>query len=217
MRRALDKLAFAIGTAALLASTACVALAVDDVAPSWFASATPWLPFIGGSLAWSALYVIVARRNALYRFMATLDHELVHVLVGVLTGGRVRTMSISAMGQGQVGLQRVGALTAIAPYVLTLPLLGVFVVQLVAPATWSLPLGIATGVAAAYHVIRIVRTARPSQPDFAFTTYPLGLVWVVCGLVLWAALLSSALVDGYRGTWDLLGVSGGAARGRLSG
>jgi hypothetical protein len=216
MRRVLDKVVFVLCTGVLVPLTAMVARAAIQLAPDWFASLRPWLPLAAGAAGYAALYAVVLRRNPLYRFAATLDHELVHVLVGVVTGGRVHTMSVSALGHGEVGLQRVGALTAVAPYVLTLPLLAVFAVQLVAPLSWAVPLGAVTGVAAAYHAIRVVRTAHPGQPDFAFTTYPLALVWVGCGLALWAALLASALVDGYAGTWELLRVAWSEARGLLS-
>ncbi len=191
MGRILWKVAFGIASLALAGAALALALSAPALLGAWLGESRTWVSFAAGTCTFFALWWLVLRRLDACGLAAALDHELVHALAALPTGGRVRTLSASALGQGSVTLERPNPFVAIAPYLVSLPLGAGLLVTLLAPSAGSLAVGAGLGALCGYHLARVVETCRPGQSDFDHTTYPVGLAWTVAGNALLLGLVAS--------------------------
>ena len=176
-----------------------LALSLDHLVPVWTESRAEWMPFGIGFASMAVGWGLLLRRWGLYRFLVSLDHELLHVLAAILTGGKVLNMSVTSLGEGTVVVDRPNRLISMAPYWISLPLLCALAVAAVAPSELvQLGAGL-LGAMFAYHLIRVGTTCLPGQPDFRQTTYPLGLVVVVLVNALLAGLVASVVTRQLEG------------------
>jgi len=190
------KLVFVFATAALGVGVFTFAMALPELASGWVSPAANWIPFLVGAAGFFAVWGLALRRWGGYRLLTTLDHELLHAAAAALTGGRVSSLSATAAGQGAVTVQRPNPFVALAPYLLSWPLLGAGLLALVMRGGGHPWLTAVLGAATAYHLIRVASTCRPGQPDFRHTTYPLGLLWTVGGNALLLGAIAAVVGHG---------------------
>ena len=172
----------------------------------WAGSIAACHAFLAGA---GGLVVLLVALRAIgrwgsFRFLNTLDHELVHVLFGYLTLSGVSNLSVSGLGSGSVVMERTNFVVALAPYLLTLPLLATVLFHLAAPASMEFWTLLFLGGASTYHVFSVVTHSRPGQKDFSHTTYPLGLLWVLSGLFCVLGVLVGLVLDQGDGAVDFL-------------
>jgi len=190
------KLVFAAATAALGVGVITFTMALPELASRWATPASRWVLFGAGAAGFVAAWSFALRTWGGFRLLTTLDHELLHAAVAALTGGRVSSLSATAAGQGSVTVQRPNPFVALAPYLLSGPLLAACLLALAMPGGGHPWATAGLGAATAYHLIRVASTCRPGQPDFRHTTYPLGLLWTVGGNALLLGAIAAVVGHG---------------------
>lgn len=187
------KAVFVVASVALAAALGGLIASADHLWFYWRTGDGAWSAFGVGFGMYVAAWALLLRRWPVYRFIATLDHELVHVGAALLTGARVVNMNVSALGQGAVTVERSNPLVAIAPYLVSVPLIAGLAAVAASPRMHAVHAAEFVGVLGAYHLLRIAETCRPSQPDFRATTFPVGLAWVIACNALLAGLAVSVM------------------------
>lgn len=182
---------FFVALLAVAVACSALGLSVGTLFPEWSSVRACWLPFGIGFGAMTVAWGLVLRRWGLFRFLAALDHELLHVIAAILTGGKVLNMSVTSLGEGTVVVDRPNRVISVAPYWISLPLAAALVAASFAPAELFMPCAGVLGALSAYHLIRVATTCSPAQPDFRQTTYPVGLMAVVLANLVLAGLVAS--------------------------
>jgi hypothetical protein len=196
------RLAFGIAIGGLALSVVALVLSAPILVARWSRSVQGWVPLCAGAVAYLATWRIFLRRRGAYLLLSTLDHELLHTLVAMLTGGRVTTLSVTAAGQGTVTVAQPNPLVALAPYTLSFPLLATLALGLALPDVGRAPVAAALGVTTSYHLVRVATSCVPEQPDFRHSTFPLGLVWALGCNALLLGLIASVAGEGADGARD---------------
>lgn len=140
--------------------------------------------FAGGFFVWWLLYLFFRTRDN-YRFLETLDHELVHILFALLTGGNVKSANISSLGSGSVEVERSNALVSIAPYFLSLPLLVLPILYTGYGPKSAYIANLIAGWIVSYHILKTFDSLHPKQSDFAATTIPIAYILTLASLLVW--------------------------------
>ncbi len=206
MGKMLQKVLFLIATVPILAmgwGAVCTLVGSFDRWAGPVAASTAFAAGAGGLVFLLVTLRIIGCWSS-FRFLNTLDHELVHVLFGYLTFSGVSNLSVSGLGNGNVVMERTNFVVALAPYLLTLPLFATVLFYLVAPVSMEFWTLLALGGATVYHVLSVVSHARPSQRDFRHTTYPLGVLWVLSSLFCVLGVIVGLVLDRGDGAKDFL-------------
>ncbi|HTH48440.1 MAG TPA: M50 family metallopeptidase, partial [Candidatus Limnocylindria bacterium] len=74
-----------------------------------------WLTLLGGGACWVVVFLLLPKPMWIY----VAGHELTHALCAWLSGGKVKSLKVTAEG-GQVVLSKTNVLIALAPYFLPL-------------------------------------------------------------------------------------------------
>lgn len=123
-----------------------------------------------GLLAGMASYLLVHRFFGVGDFFATFTHELCHTALSLLSGGKPLKFYASQNQGGYAHLTRTNFLVALAPYFLPIwAVLGVLAFRLfiwVRALPFILPFAaFFTGAALMHHVLCLLHSCRPHQPD----------------------------------------------------
>jgi hypothetical protein len=170
-----------------------------------------WQAFLVGLLGLAPLLFLFRRRLA---FFATLEHEMTHLLVGLLCFKRPESLHASAHAGGEVRLYagKVNFVIGLAPYFL--PTLSYLVLPFPLVVQERLELGVLAlmGASVAYHVLSTVEELSFQQPDLREAGLLFSSLFLpVATLVSYGAIL--AFVDGgYRrmGSYLFDGLAGSA-------
>lgn len=204
---------FALHTILLLVSSAavgCLAAAAGAVwwnsAKAWFSIVQPWLVFGCAFGAYLLAYAAGLRRVRLFTFLSTLDHESIHAISGALTFAGVERVTVCASGEGLTTLVRNNFLTALAPYIVSHPLLLVVAMHAMFPIRPE-ALQVMLGIAFGYHVVRVgLDTIRHRKVDFEVATMPapLAVFWIAAGLLFFSGLVAALVAGRWSGAMTYL-------------
>ena len=202
MRHPLHTVLLIVSSAAVLCLTITVAAVWRALAGSWFATGGPWRIFGLTFCTFLAAYAAGMGRLRLFRFLATLDHESIHAFFGAITFAGVQDMHVSSSGEGSTSLERPNFLAAIAPYVVSQPL--VFAISLYAILPAQTPvLDVMLGIAFAYHVVRVVAdTASHGKTDFRHATLPGSALWLVASFLFFGGLVAALVTGRWSGAME---------------
>jgi hypothetical protein len=149
---------------------------------------------------------LLGRGPSTVQFIETLDHELMHVLAGLMTGRKVRSINVSRDGTGTTTMEGSNLLVRMAPYFMSLPLAIALAIGLI---FWnSTPSLLGKGVLAAifaYHGARLSRSVGPHQTDFRSTGFVIGLLLTLAMLAIVGAVTLALVAGGREGVGALWG------------
>lgn len=199
MIRKISKILFVICSILLLPMSVALGQVLFERWTDWADRWSDLQSFVLSGIVYLVVFLIFLRRRNNFLFFSTLDHELVHILCGVVTGARIHNLSVTSIGSGAVTLDRSSYLVSLAPYLISLPLVVLSLLFLIPEAGEHEWLKILSGVFLGYHLLKTITTAHPRQADFARTTFPVGLLWVLGGLMFTTGWMVSLVLDGWGG------------------
>lgn len=144
-----------------------------------------------------AYFLFLKKRIAVFQ---TLDHELSHALVSVLSGHKVLELTATAR---QGGLTRHQGnnhhfLIALAPYIWRIPsLLVTFIIWLMNENHPDWYFLTTFGVVFAYRAISIISEAKPYQTDLQKVGLFKSYIWIVSLNIIWIGVLTTAMSNNY--------------------
>lgn len=188
----------------MLLTAGCI-LAIRELSVHWLHNTQRWSYFaagcLGSMLALFMLYYIGRFRwlsgvTQQFLFFHRFNHEMAHAIAALLTGSGVSSLNVSRHGgavQTERGTHR-SFVVAMAPYLVSFPLLALWVFELISPATGTLYCAL-LGAAWIYQLLSTAACMSPSQSDFSQIAYPVCVFWIICAFILSSALVA-ALVAG---------------------
>ena len=176
-------------------------------------SSPRWQAFLGGLIGFVPVWFLLRRRLA---FFATLEHELTHLLVGLLCLKKPESLHATARDGGEVRIYtgKVNFLIGLAPYFLpTLSYCALPFPAIVQPRL-ELAVLVLMGATAAYHILSTIDELSVRQPDLREAgLFFSSLFLPVANLVSYGAIL--AFVDGGYGQTGSYLVDGVIASGEI--
>jgi hypothetical protein len=165
------------------------------------------LPFAIGAAACVPLWIAARRVGGLaapLEFFMTLEHELTHLIVGLLFLKRPHSLRASATGHGEVVLYGDNFVILLAPYFLPTISLALMPLPLVLRGELLAGYFALLGLTVGYHVLSTVHELSPRQTDIARSGFAFSALFLpVANLVCYCSLVAFA-VDGYPGAWRFL-------------
>lgn len=198
-------LALSLVSMMLMLLTAGCILAMRELSVHWLDNTQRWRYFaagcLGSMLSLFTLYYIGRFRwlsgvTQQFLFFHRFNHEMAHAIAALLTGSGVASLNVSSYGGAvQTGRSTHGTfIVAMAPYIVSLPLLALCAFVLISPATGTFYCAL-LGAAWLYQLLSTAVSMSPSQSDFNQIAYPVCLLWIICAFILSSALVA-ALVAG---------------------
>lgn len=144
--------------------------------------------FLGGGGLYLALQFL------LYRPLLShvLAHELTHALAAVLTGGKVTAIHATTSG-GSTTVNRSGAFISLSPYVFPFYAALLSPVYAVSAGPFRPWIAGLIGFSYVYHLFLTVYTLLHHQPDLQENGTVFSLIFIVCGNIIVAMLLTLLL------------------------
>lgn len=194
-------------TPAIMLAAGGSLLAAANLYRQWFFSSWQWIYFAAGcATALSALILLYAMRNILpgvvrqFLFLHHLQHEIVHLTFGLATLSGVHKLNVSTSGGVvEVGNSPFGFITALSPYLVSIPLTAVLAYILLISPSASAYAYLALGAAFSYHLLTVISSTYPAQTDFSHTKYPVGLIWVVSFLIIITCVVFAVVANSKNG------------------
>jgi hypothetical protein len=160
------------------------------------------IAFLVGAVAFVPVWLGYRRKVRFFRrleFFMTFEHEVTHLVVGLLFFKGPESFRASGREGGEVRLYGNNFVIKLAPYFLpTLALPFLLVPAILLPAYEPVSFGL-LGFAVAYHIFSTIHETRPSQPDIKESGYLFSAIFLpVTNLVCYGTLLVFAL-EGYTG------------------
>jgi len=174
--------AFLPATLAALAAVATITRSIRNAAIGAGVFAATWLLF---------------RRR--FDFFVTFEHELTHLLTGLLFLKWPRRMMVHESEGGFVETYGGNFVISLAPYCVPTPALLLLLLGLFVDRRNTQPFMGLYGAALAYHVLSTLSETRFKQPDIRRWGVPFALVVILAGHVIFAGMCAAFLRGGYPG------------------
>ena len=160
-------------------------------------AATRWSSFLIGAAMFVPLWSVARRYiRAPVEYLATLEHELTHILVGLLFFKRPLSLRVTAREGGEVVLSGGNMWVILAPYFL--PTLTVLLIplSLVLPRSYEPALLAILGATVAYHLLSTWSEVGVMQSDF-LRAGVLQSIWLlpVANLVIYGSITAYVIRD----------------------
>jgi hypothetical protein len=161
---------------------------------------TRWSSFVIGGVVFVPLW-FVARRyiGTPVEYLATLEHELTHIIVGLLFFKRPLSLRVTAREGGEVILSGGNMWITLAPYFLPSLSLLLLPVSLALPQSYEQSLLALLGVTVAYHLLSTWSELGVMQSDFRKAGV-LQSIWLlpVANLVIYGSIIAY-VIRGFNG------------------
>ena len=166
---------------------------------------TRWSSFLIGGVMFVPIW-FVARRyiEAPAEYLATLEHELTHIIVGLLFFKRPLSLRVTAREGGAVILSGGNMWITLAPYFLPTLTLLLLPLSLVLPRNYEPELLALLGATVAYHLLSTWSEVGVMQSDFRKAGV-LQSIWLlpVANLVIYGSIIAYVIRDfkGFAHFW----------------
>ncbi len=158
---------------------------------------TPFLSvFLFGFASFGALYALTRRH---FGFFATLEHELTHLLFGLVFFKAPHQMLVTRDEGGWVRLYGHNFLIALAPYFFPTPAYFLILVGMFVQSRHTQAFMFLFGFLVAFHLVSTIRETHLQQPDLRTAGMPFAIPFLVVADGLIFASFLSFIAGGYPG------------------
>ena len=156
------------------------------------------LPFVIGAIVYAVLWYSTGRRSKTLAWLMTLEHELTHALMAILTLNGIHSLKSHSTLGGLVEISgRSNWMVLVAPYVLPTVLLPLSVQIAWAPPSWRAFVLCLIGLAFAFHVHSSFLETHRRQTDLQELGWTFVALFVPTAH-LWALLWFSGVLLGHQ-------------------
>jgi hypothetical protein len=149
-----------------------------------------------GAGGFTLLWLVLRRRLG---FFFTLEHEVTHLVTGLLFLKWPRRLHVHESEGGFVETYGGNFLISLTPYFVPTPALALLALGLAVDRRFTQPFMIAYGAALAYHVISTLSETSFRQPDIQRWGVPFSALVIVAGNLLLVGMCLAFITGGYPG------------------